>query len=310
MDDSADLQKVSLRIGGKDLLVADVGPGSQKIWSLRSISQALYPASGDGPWLRKMNQKLKTIWDDVTETHRLMWPNVQVPRRATLDGSHGHSFQVGVPTSVMFAFVVWGNRAPKRSRDSRLIAEEFLADLVAHLAGFDFDLVFPKFEARGARVPSRQSFQAGSDLVVDCWTRSMSRAIALEWDRDMNSEGRPHTTRSRTGIADFLIWAFRPFPQQAHCAELFRERKQLLEQSAFSMVTHLALAFDTKVVEQILDFSRQPLDASMESGEEEVELSKRGKKRKISSTLASAVAEKAARLLYNGDDTWIPLKRG
>ena len=166
-----------------------------------------------------------------------------------------------------------------------------------------FDVRFPLVEANGQTRNAAQRID--SSLEVNCWTTTMSDAVSLEWDRDLNKPGRPHTTRAHTSLTDFLVWTFRPLPLKAQLARHFRERKRLLEITAARLVTYIALAFEMQILPAAFQFADRLLDAEMDSDEEIIDLKGMYKTRKrLRRGFANMVVEKASRLLYSGEEPW------
>ena len=61
-----------------------------------------------------------------------VWPGVLVPEIASVDLRCDGHFCNGLPTSVLFATLVWAFTAPKRSPESKVIAGKFLAAIIRH----------------------------------------------------------------------------------------------------------------------------------------------------------------------------------
>eukprot|EP00435_Cladocopium_sp_Y103_P006396 s1804_g2.t1 len=283
------------------LEVKQVSQNGQSQWAYKTVLRLLFPGNYE-----QKNKSGGLPWSDIEATHRMLWPNVEVPRKQVFEKVGSGTLCAGISTSLLFSLIVWALRAPKRSPASRLVAEgvlaEFVTRLVTNLTGFD--VRFPIVEANGTMRAAAQRID--SSLEVKCWSASMSNALQLEWDYALQCPGRPHTTRAHTSLVDFLVWVFRPVPLGARMAKNFRERKTLLEtKTAASLVTYIALAYETHVVPAVFKAMDRLLDAEMESGDEEVNLNQVARSKRLRSSQANLVAEKAARLLYSGEETWV-----
>ena len=293
---------LTVRIGQR-LLKIQEGP-QQHRWLVSEISEGLYPAQST----KKRAERIADVWGEVLKAHQMLWPGEQVPARSLWEQElHGRS-QSCVPTSVFFALVVWGVLAPKRSEDSRKQAEEFLADIIKRAATHGFGVSFQKFEENGHCIKFDAWVDSG--LTIDCWTQSMSDAMAIPWDSAVldGNAVYPKTPRDQTSVIDFVIWALRPVAMRSRVADKFHERKHLLRMTALSIVTHVAVAFEQGVIPGLKLGMHQRVDRAMESGDEEVNLVRQGRKRKrlrISANTANIISERAAALLFTGKDSWI-----
>ena len=276
------------------------GEQKQISWNFRYILDVLYAETHDKAERRK---KGKSAWKGMVETHQLLWPGMRIPEKENLaDEACGH-FNIGIATSLVLSMLVWALRNPKRSNASRDKADQMLTEIITHLAeNSGFSIQFPVFEADGSKAADLQQ-SVDATLKIQCWSQSMSEALAPYWDADFRGQRRPFTSLHHTSIIDLVVWAMTPVPQKMKGP--LRGLKQIIEQSAFFIVTHVALAFERKAGTLFFAQGDRELDEDMASGEEEVCL--KGRKRKLNPSLANSIAEKAARLLFSGKVSWICL---
>ena len=289
------------QLGHKVFTVIEGSDQTQHAWRLAEISEYLYPTKDVKHGLRN----LTNVWQDIQDVHKELWPGQAVPARTYWEHELHCSKQPVVPTSLFIALVVWSVCAPKRSEDSRRTAEEFLAALFKRAAQNGFPVSFQKFEADGSC--TRCDTFVDSSLVIDCWTDSMSTAMAIHWDSQVLS-GLPHpkSSRTQTSVQDFVVWALRPVAKRANIAHLFHERKHLCRMTALSIITHMTRAIEQTAVPQLKRDASRRIDYQPESEEEEVNLRERhSRRRHISRFTSNLVAERAANLLFSGKDTWM-----
>ena len=288
------------RLGHK--LFTAVETSHQHFWRLAEISEYLYPSKTT----KKAIEVLTDVWEKILNIHRELWPGQAVPVRSYW-GSEVHTNTQGViATSLFVALVVWSVCAPKRPEDSRRLGEDFLAALFTRAAQSGFPVSFQKFEANGSC--TRCDTFVDSSLVIDCWTDSMSNAMAIPWDSAvLRGMSHPRSSRSQTSVIDLVVWAFRPVPKRANIAPLFHERRALIRKTALSITTHMAHAIEQIVMPELKSELASRIDnRQLESGEEEVNLrQKKLRRKRIPKFTANLVAERASRLLVNGQDTWM-----
>ena len=102
-----DEQFVSLEIGPRKIPmeVKRIAGQNQCHWALKPMIRALFPGTHE-----KKSRAAALPWSDVEDTHRLLWPNVKIPEKSACDDPLGNALSVGISTSVLFSFIVWGIR--------------------------------------------------------------------------------------------------------------------------------------------------------------------------------------------------------
>ena len=274
------------------------------MWDLQCVLQMIFP--GIDP--RERIKRCRGMWNDIEKIHTLLWPREPPPKVVSNEIELQAKYRLGLQTSGVFAVLVWACMTSKRPAHSRLLGENSLATFIERAAATGFPAQFPLFEQNG-RLSGRVWRQINSSLVLDCWTDSMSQAMANAWDAAVldPQQTRPSTPRSATSVVDFVIFALRPVPIRTQMGQFGRERKKLLEITALSILTHVALALEVGILPELIRVTRLPVNHGIESGDEE--LRHVSKRLRLSPELANLIAERAAQLLFSGKDTWILFRK-
>ena len=224
-----------MSIDGNPLAVYSLPDEDQHLWSLQNLLEAFYPTTKT----TKRKEKWQSTLAAVMEVHKKMWPDVEPrkPRRVELDDSR---FSLGLTTTMMFAFLVWGLTAPKRSSvESKKICEGLLQDILRLCCetegGWSFDFSAVHLDCQMESRPQT----VGSDMIIDCWTPAMSDKIALLWDSAILDDKKriPTSTRTRTAVSDYVLWSLEPVPLN-HKDQVIRECREALAPSALQVVMY------------------------------------------------------------------------
>ena len=263
-------------------------------WQLATLLEALYPTVKPA----KRKDKWKAILKEIVIIHEQMWPGIPVPMPRRLETTNA-ALETCVTTSFLFATLVWGWVSPKRGNAAKMKCADLLAAALKTACGHGdgLHIQFPAMHPDGTH-ESRQQV-VGSDMIVNCWTASMSSAVSFYWDNDYRNEDLkiPSSTRTRTHLSDYILWCLQPVPLN-HKAVNLRGCKTHLARSAKQMVTHLALCFEVAVVPHCFKQADNP-----ELDQPFAVLQTRGsKRRRFASTSLNAVAARAAQKLYLGKE--------
>ena len=215
-------------------------------WSLPEFLETLYPST----LVTKRKQKFFRALDGVQETHRRMWPGVEIPQ--ILSRSDG-SDQLFISTSMVMATLVWGWCSPLSSGESRLLCGNLLQALISMTTsqGEGLFVRFPALEADGSVVQREQV--VGNDGVIACWTDSMSEEVSAVWDSSVLNDEQPFpkSSRTRTQLHDFVLWSLEPTPIHSTDHKLKHVRR-LLSASAYALLTNVASDLEARVLPTLL----------------------------------------------------------
>ena len=245
----------------------------------------------------------REVWEDIQDTHRQIWPGQPVPSKKTKDREN-----LVVPTSVVFAILVWAVSAPRRSPSSRERASTMFASLMRRCVEYGVTITFPVFDDSGAFESLRHADLDPDHFTVNFWTDSLSKVAALTWDMELQNPklSVPTTPRDAASLSDLVLWALKPVP--INCKnETLKKCKKTLTVTALTALTHLVLHLETVVLPEIfkLDARLKPHDSDSDD-EYNVNAKKRKlktmtrKKRHTSTIEVNEVAARAAKLLYTG----------
>ena len=263
-------------------------------WQLSSLLEALYPTVKAS----KRKDKWKAVLKQIVGIHEQLWPGIPVPMPERLETTNSE-LESCVTTSFLFATLVWGWVSPKRGSDAKLKCAALLAAAVKTACehGDGLRISFPAMHPDGTFQPRDQV--VGSDMIVNCWTSSMSSAVSFYWDSDYRNEDvtYPSSPRSRTTLSDFILWSLQPVPLNYKAVNL-KGCKGHLTRSAMQIVTHLALCFEVAVVPHAFKQADDP-----QHEQPFAVLQTRGsKRRRLASVSLNAVAARAAQKLYSGKE--------
>ena len=269
---------------------------AQHLWGLAEFLECLYPTTER----HKRRQKLHAVWGDILDCHRTLWPQVAPCQLQTIDIVGEGSFVNAISTSLVFATCIWGWTAPKRSVESKLLSAKFLKGLFCLAYKFEdgFAVEFLRLEEDGTGLPCQQTI--GRDGCVDCWTSSMSNAVAALWDRAVldHAQAYPSSPRDHTLLHDFVLWSLQPVPQN-HKERHLKHYRALLSVPALTIVTHVAKFIETQFVPWLM----KELDAEpLEDRPFRIQTTTGTKRRRTSSMTVNFVCAKAAQKLFTGTE--------
>lgn len=272
--------------------------GAGFVWLLSTVADALYTS---GKTMTKKMANLQSIWGEVEAEHRKLWPGQPVPPQALVGTDDQKPV---VPTSVVFSLLVWAMCAPKRSPKYRYDAANLLEGLIKRACDSKVELRFPVFDSDGILIEMRKQ-EMDENYIVNCWTESMSNALANRWDFDFLNDDIPYprSSRSATLLHDFIFWALQPVPLSERDG-VFRAQMACLSSTARTMLTHIAAFYETHILPHVLqrDARMQPHSSDSEhdffSGRREL----RKKRKRGLDFETNELASRAAKLLYSGKD--------
>ena len=302
-----DVETLPFRLEGFWLDCCRLRSQAQYFWGLSSLRRCLFNTKEHA----KSSSKLQAVWPGIEAVHRQLWPGQSVPTRRAYQTNLDEAFVWAVPTSLLFSTVVWAVTAPKRSPGSKAVAGRLLRSLIALACTQDggCQIVCPIYDEYG-RCTSLESQTVDSTMVINCWSPGMSAAMSLMWDRDFMNPDRtvPSSSRARTDIADFVLWCLED-PGRGH-NRLNLDQRRILKDGAMILVTQIALQFETVVCPKTFQHHSRLLNEPHGSSSEEEQAANprrglRGKRTRLTSSVANMVAAKAATLLFSGKDCQI-----
>ena len=201
---------------------------------------------------------------------------------------------------MLFAFLIWGVTASKRSPEARKISGALLKDILRLCCETDggWSVEFPAVFLDGHTEIRSQTI--ASDMIVDCWTPEMSQKIALLWDSAILDDKCPFptSTRTRTTLSDYVLWSLEPVPLN-HKDAILRDCKQVLAPSLLAFLKSAALL---QVERAVVPQSIAQANDSARDTRFEVMAPKTTKRRRLDTVALNAVAARASEKLFTGQE--------
>ena len=283
-----------MKVGDAVLSVYRLAGEKHNLWVLSNFLEALYPTSKPS----KRQDKFQAIVEEVRRVHKRLWPEREAPKVEHLEPPGESGFVNVMRTSLMFSAILWGWLGSKRSPESKQVRANLLAAAVklACKTGTGMFIDFPAINPDGT-CEQQRSQVVGSSLILDCWTKSMSQAVALHWDRELNDNNLPipSSTRSATLLSDYVLWVLKPIPVN-YKDVILRGCKKNLENSALQIMTYIAKHYEVTLVPELF---RQQNDPDIDRPFA-VPASRGAKRKRLNSVVVNSVAAKAAQKLLLG----------
>ncbi|CAE7218174.1 hypothetical protein AK812_SmicGene13125 [Symbiodinium microadriaticum] len=272
-------------------------PGEvQHKWSLPNVLEAVYPTAKPS----KRKEKWDEHRDGVIAMHEIMWPGVVVPMPKRLD-IDDTDLVLCITTSVFVALLTWGYMTGKRAPEARELCGHLLHDLLRMCCetADGFPVTFPAVGLDGSGMVRTQTIDGS--MVINCWTTGMLNAVSLLWDRDILDDKKiyPKSTRTRTTVSDYVLWALEPVPQNSKDKSV-RDCKERLAPSALVILTHAALHMETVV----LPAASAAADDPENDRRFAVLQAPRAKRRRLATVSLNSVAAQASEKLFAGMERW------
>ena len=139
----------------------------------------------------------------------------------------------------------------------------------------------------------------GSDGVIQCWTASMSEAVAVKWDQAVLDDDRlfPKSSRHKTKLHDFILWALEPLPLNSRDRDL-KNQRSLLSVPALTLVTYIAGHMETSYFPE---FMKTLVTHDQASSAFQMHVRTGTKRRRTATLTTNVICARAAMKLFSGE---------
>ena len=188
-------------------------------WMTRDVCEVLY-RTGSAKLSRK---RLRDSSREIAEVHKQIWPFVPCP---TVSKKHRHGENTvlvsTLPTSYLFATLVFMFRATKRAPEDRQMAARILRFFLDKMGPGYVDVLRhdPNNNLR-----SYDTVTVDSDgYAPDVFSREFREQLGLDWDLDLMSATKPwvSSTREKPLLSDYVLYCLDPAP--ANCTRRSSKR--------------------------------------------------------------------------------------
>lgn len=225
----------------RSIHVLPAAPEAQSLWMLSGIAGNFFPTTV----VKRGKSSLRRAFEQASEAHRKLWPGVVVPK--IVDGDS--TSESCMPTSLLMAYIVHMISMQKRATEFRLRAYHLLKAFIERLAVHQPMLDFLIVDVNGQGQWVTQQLLSA----VSCapWsTQFFQRHLQMTWLSDLSSRDKPWVTSfpsdGQIHLADWIAFSL-DFPKWIKDKRANREilwAKQILERSALSVMTQLALRIE------------------------------------------------------------------
>lgn len=237
------------------ILLPEDRQAQQCLWLTSGVAINLYESRN----LKHCRQSMKQQHVRASDLHRQLWPGSAVPNIAPIPGSHQH-VEEAMPTSLLIAYVGSMVGFDKRWVDDRKRAHDFLKLLIDRLAIYHpkFHFLFTDIQGNGTWV--EQELKTAYSCVP--WSAEFfNNYLRMTWMSDLSSRSKPwvssHPTEGQIHLADFLSFSLdKPKWIYKKCNSEILWAKQVVERSALSLLTQLALLLEQHLMDLTTPLNR------------------------------------------------------
>ena len=263
----------------------------QGYWDCSTVATVLYKSKN----IHKCMLRLREAHPEICETHKRLWPQIQVP--AVVQGfkqPQGETKALAMTTSWLISTLVWQFCTLKRSQDDRGIAAKVLIAIVQLCCrtGVIFNFLQFNLDQSFQWVPETMD-QSGR--AAHCWTLDFRNYVGEKWDFQRISGKKTWLTSpmSEATVWEFILFGLDPVKTRS-CDRKLKTIKSMLVRTALNLCTEVAAFLDLNLEELSSPWSLPNIKGQ-----------KTKNKKRLHPWQLNSVAGHVFEMLRTGEDLWL-----